>query len=71
MSQEFTIYKDDLNIEIQNPQNKVVDCGDIPIATYNEITKYFEPVINNRGHGYASRNNMKFRKNKQELINNG
>jgi len=69
MSQEFTIYQDILDVKEYDKQGKYIDCGDIPIATYNENTKKFEHVVNNRGYGYASRRNLKFRKTKQELIN--
>lgn len=71
MAQAFTVYLDSLDIRLNNKQGHYWDCGDIPIATYNEQTKEFVPVVNNRGHGYASRNNQKFRKNKRIMINHG
>lgn len=38
--------------------------GDVPVAHFNEITKKMEPVVNNRGYGYAKRNDIKYRKRK-------
>lgn len=32
------------------------DYGDIPVALFNDITRKFEPVVNNRGCAYAHRN---------------
>ena len=38
-----------------------MDHGDIPVATYNEITQRFEAVDNSRGYGYAHRNAKRYR----------
>lgn len=40
------------------------DWGDVPCATFNEETKKFEAVENNRGAGYAGRN-RKMHRNKK------
>lgn len=39
----------------------IVDYGDIPIARYNEKTKKWEEVANNRGKAYAARKRQKYR----------
>lgn len=41
------------------------DNGDIPVGSFNEQTKQWEPVVNNRGNAYAARNRQKYRKNKK------
>ena len=41
------------------------DLGDIPILRYNEKTKKFESVVNNRGRAYGLRNARKFRNKKK------
>lgn len=39
-----------------------LDNGDIPNCVFNNITKNFEPVENNRGLAYAYRNRLQYRK---------
>jgi len=41
------------------------DYGDLPYAVFNEITLKWEYVVNIRGIAYATRNRLKFRKNKK------
>lgn len=43
----------------------ILDNGDVPVVTLNEITKVFEPVINLRGNAYAARNRLMYRKKKR------
>lgn len=45
------------------------DCGDIPVARYNKVTRETEDVVNTRGYAYAKRNDIKYKKNKKDLIN--
>ena len=49
-------------------RNFTADYGDIPTATYNDITKKFEEVINTRGFAYAKRNHFKYHKKKKPKI---
>ena len=37
------------------------DCGDIPVFVWNDITKRFEGVVNNRGRAYAARRRTCYR----------
>ena len=39
--------------------------GDVPVCRYNEITKQWEPVVNNRGRAYAARRRLKYRGHKR------
>jgi hypothetical protein len=48
----------------------VNDTGDLPCARFNEETKMFEPVDNNRGRAYAARRRLAYRK-KLEKFKNG
>lgn len=41
------------------------DNGDIPVVVFNDITKQFEQVVNNRGLAYASRNQLRYQKGKK------
>ncbi len=41
-----------------------VDCGDIPVGRFNNITGKFEPCVNTRGLAYATRKRLKFYKRK-------
>ena len=38
--------------------------GEIPVGVFNDITKKFMPVVNNRGTAYACRKRLKYRKKK-------
>ena len=40
----------------------ILTCGDIPVARFNETTKKFEEVVNNRGRAYAARKRLAYRK---------
>jgi hypothetical protein len=42
----------------------IIEYGDIPAIRYNEQTKKFEEVENNRGRAYAARKRLKYRKRK-------
>jgi hypothetical protein len=78
MAEAFTIYKD-VPVVIQhkcwhvhkikgiNHNDFTEDYGDIPIVTFNEITKKFEDVVNNRGYGYAARKRKCYRKNNKDI----
>lgn len=43
----------------------VLDHGDIPCVRFNEDTKQFEEVVNNRGRAYAARKRQMYRENKK------
>jgi hypothetical protein len=43
----------------------VRDWGDIPVACFNTVTGKMEEVQNFRGLAYATRNRLKFKKNKK------
>lgn len=58
----FAIWTD-VPVVIKNRHDEL-EYGDIPVAVYNDITKQFMPVVNNRGYGYACRKRMKYRKKK-------
>jgi hypothetical protein len=40
------------------------DCGEIPVAVWNDVTKKLEAVVNTRGRAYAARNRDSYRKGK-------
>lgn len=44
------------------------DYGDIPVWTYNDITRKAEPVVNNRGIAYAHRNASRYKQKKQIIV---
>lgn len=44
-----------------------VDCGDIPVARYNNITGFWEHCVNPRGTAYAARRRLAYRKKKFEI----
>jgi hypothetical protein len=46
-------------------RNFTKDYGDIPVGSFNEITMKWEYVVNTRGIAYATRNRLRFRKNKK------
>lgn len=40
----------------------ISDFGTLPVASWNEQTQKFEPVVNTRGVAYAARNRRKYRR---------
>jgi hypothetical protein len=40
--------------------------GDVPIASFNEITKKWETCVNTRGNAYAARKRLKYRKKRDD-----
>ncbi len=42
-----------------------LDYGDLPEVRLNDITGYFEEVVNTRGNAYAVRNRLKYKRNKR------
>lgn len=40
----------------------IVECGDVPVIRFNDQTKKFEEVVNNRGRAYAARKRQKYRR---------
>jgi hypothetical protein len=44
----------------------IVDCGDLPVMHWNEVTKQPEAVVNPRGRAYAARRRAAYRRNKKK-----
>lgn len=43
------------------------DYGDLPVINFNAVTNKAEPVVNNRGYGYAARNRFSYRRRRDVM----
>lgn len=69
----FTIYRDvPVKTKRKGPHVRKIggrlyggvylDYGDVPVCTYNDITKKFEAVVNLRGKAYGARSRFCYRR---------